>query len=70
VTSAELYLTTIKGNRPVPSQGASCKVLKVTARFNTTISGLVHFDLSHKVGDEGVKTVPIRIEAKRKPDGS
>ena len=70
VTGAELYLATFKGDGPVPTQGASCKVLKVTARFKTTTSGLVHFDLSHQVGDQGIKTIPITIEAKQKPDGT
>ena len=70
VTGAELYLATFKGDGPVPTQGASCKVLKVTARFKTTTSGLVHFDLSHQVGDQGIKTIPITIEAKQKQDGT
>ena len=70
VTGAELYLATFKGDGPVPTQGASCKVLKVTARFKTTTSGLVHFDLSHQVGGQGIKTIPITIEAKQKPDGT
>jgi hypothetical protein len=29
-----------------------------------------HFDLSHEVGDQGIKTIPITIEAKKKPDGT
>jgi hypothetical protein len=70
VTGAELYLATFKGDGPAPSQGASCKVLKVTARFKTTTSGLVHFDLSRKVGDQPLATIPITIEAKKKPDGT
>jgi hypothetical protein len=70
VTGAELYLATFNGDGPVPTQGASCKVLKVTARFKTTTSGLVHFDLSRKVGDGGLQTIPITIEAKKKPDGT
>jgi hypothetical protein len=70
VTGAELYLTTFKGDGAVPAQGASCKILKVTARFKTTTSGLVHFDLSHQVGDQGIKTIPITIEAKQKSDGT
>lgn len=70
VTGAELYLATFKGDGPAPSQGASCKVLKVTARFPTTKAGLVHFDLSHKVGDQGLKTTPITIESKQRPDGT
>ena len=70
VTGAELYLATFKGDGPVPTQGTSCKVLKVTARFKTTTSGLVHFDLSRKVGDQPLATIPITIEAKKKPDGT
>ena len=70
VTGAELYLATFKGEGPVPTQGTSCKVLKVTARFNTTTSGLVHFDLSRKVGDQPLATIPITIEAKKKQDGT
>jgi hypothetical protein len=70
VSAAELYLATFKGDGPVPTQGTACKVLRVTARFKTTTTGLVHFDLSHKVGDQGIETTPITIEAKKKPDGS
>lgn len=70
VTGAELYLATFKGEGPVPTQGTSCKVLKVTARFNTTTSGLVHFDLSRKVGDQPLATISITIEAKKKQDGT
>ena len=70
VSGAELYLATFKGDGPVPTQGTACKVLRVTARFKTTTTGLVHFDLSHKVSDQGIKTTPITIEAKKKPDGT
>ena len=64
------YLATFTGDSNVPSEGASCKVLRVTARFKTTTTGLVHFDLSRKVGDGAIATTPITIEAKAKPDGS
>jgi hypothetical protein len=70
VTEAELYLATFKGSGPIPAQGASCKVLRVTARFKTTTGGLVHFDLSNKVGDQPLGTKPITIEAKKRPDGT
>jgi hypothetical protein len=45
-------------------------VLRVTARFKTTTTGLVHFDLSRKVGDQPLATIPITIEAKKNPDGT
>jgi hypothetical protein len=70
VSGAELYLATFQGDGPVPTQGTACKVLRVTARFKTTTSGLVHFDLSRKVGDQPLATIPITIEAKKKPDGT
>jgi hypothetical protein len=70
VTGAELYLATFKGDSNIPSQGTACKVLRVTARFKTTTSGLVHFDLSRKVGDQALATIPITLEAKKKPDGT
>lgn len=70
VTGAELYLATFKGNGPIPAQGASCKVLRVTARFKTTTGGLVRFDFSNKVGDQPLGTTPITIEAKKKSDGT
>lgn len=69
VTKADLFLATFKGDASIPSQGASCKVLRVTARFRTNKAGLVHFNLSHKVGDAPLATVPITAEAKQRPDG-
>jgi hypothetical protein len=70
VTSAELYLATFAGDTNVPSQGTACKSLRVTARFKTTKGGIVHFDLSHKVGAAPIKTVPISLESKKQPDGT
>ncbi len=70
VTGAELFLATFKGDTNVPSQGTACKTLRVTARFKTTKGGLVHFDLSHKIGDAPIKTVPITIQSKKQTDGS
>ena len=70
VTGAELDLATFKGDASIPTEGASCKVLRVTARFPTTKAGLVHFDLSRKVGDGALETIPITIESKPKGDGT
>jgi hypothetical protein len=70
VTSAELFLATFAGDTNIPSQGTACKSLRVTARFNTNKGGIVHFDLSHKIGTDPIKTVPISIQSKQQPDGS
>jgi hypothetical protein len=70
VTGAELFLATFQGDTNVPSQGTACKSLRVTARFKTNKAGLVHFDLSHKIGGAPIKTVPISIQSKKQPDGS
>jgi hypothetical protein len=70
VTGAELFLATFQGDTNVPSQGTACKSLRVTARFKTNKGGIVHFDLSHKIGGAPIKTVPISIQSKKQPDGS
>ncbi|HMN86718.1 MAG TPA: hypothetical protein PKA74_12105 [Bauldia sp.] len=70
VTGADLSLSTRKGDATIPTQGASCGVIRATARFPTTKAGLVHFDLSHKVGDQPLTTTPITIESKPQGDGT
>lgn len=69
VTDAKLFLTTFQAPS-LPTPGEACKTLRVKARFKTTKPGLVHFDLSRKVGDDPLAVIPITIEAKQKADGT
>lgn len=70
VRDVKLFLTTYSHATTSPNPGTVCPKLKVTARFETNRKGLVHFDLTRKVGDQPLATIPITVESKHKGDGT